>query len=135
MARIEEQSFEGGCHCQAVRFVVRARLEPVLACNCSICSKRGFLHVIVDKDRFTLLTSEEHLERYTFGTKTAQHLFCRRCGISSFYIPRSHPDGISVNARCLDDVDADALRAEPFDGQHWSDSIARLRAAAHDEIH
>ncbi len=135
MAAIEEQSFEGGCHCQAVRFVVRARLERVLACNCSICSKKGFLHLIVDKERFTLLTPEDKLERYTFGTKTAQHLFCRRCGICSFYLPRSHPDGVSVNARCLDDVDVSALPLEPFDGQHWEESVARLRFAAKDETH
>jgi hypothetical protein len=130
-----EPSSAGGCHCGDVRFVVRGRPERLLACNCSICSKKGFLHFIIGKERFTLLTPEEHLGRYTFGTHTAQHLFCRRCGISSFYLPRSHPDGVSVNARCLDDVDVDALLIEPFDGQHWEASMERLRARAADETH
>lgn len=131
--RSEEPTLTGGCHCGDVRFEVRARPTRVLACNCSVCSKKGFLHLIVDRERFKRTTPEDKLARYTFGTHTAQHLFCRRCGVCSFYLPRSHPDGVSVNARCLDDIEVDALPIEPFDGRNWEESVARLHGTDADE--
>ena len=88
----------GGCHCGAVRFEVDAPAEPeVLDCNCSMCSRRGYLHLIVDAKDFRLLEGEAVLTDYRFGTRTARHRFCSRCGIASFYVPRSHPEGFSVN--------------------------------------
>ncbi len=111
---------EGGCHCGAVRF--SAELGPRLTvqdCNCSMCSKTGFLHVIVPEDRFRLLAGAERLTSYSFNTGVARHLFCDTCGVKAFYRPRSNPDGWSVNARCLDDYTRLDLRIEPFDGQHW----------------
>ena len=101
----------GGCHCGAVAFEVDApaRLD-VQQCNCSVCSMTGFLHLIVPASRFRLLRGAEMLETYTFNTGTARHLFCRRCGIKSFYVPRSNPDGFSVNVRCLDPRDDRARR-------------------------
>src|SRR5688572_33180329 len=93
----------GGCHCGRVRFEVSAPAAMrVTECNCSICSKAGYLHLIVPADRFKLLTGSDALISYSFNTHTAKHLFCSTCGIKSFYVPRSHPDGVSVNARCLD---------------------------------
>jgi hypothetical protein len=121
------QMFVGGCHCGAVRFEVRASLEEVLECNCSICTKKGWLHVIVPKPHFVLLTDEAALSTYRFGTKTAQHHFCATCGVSSFYVPRSHPDGISVNARCLDGVDPRSLSPVPFDGQNWERNVGTIQ--------
>jgi hypothetical protein len=118
----------GGCHCGAVAFEVDApaRLDAQ-QCNCSVCSMTGFLHLIVPASRFRLLRGTEALETYTFNTGTARHLFCRRCGIKSFYVPRSNPDGFSVNARCLDTGTITALTVEPFDGRNWEASAGVLR--------
>src|SRR5262245_21080774 len=94
----------GGCHCARVRFEVVAPAKiSVSECNCSICGKAGYLHLVVPADRFKLLSGGDVLCTYTFNTGTAKHLFCSVCGIKSFYVPRSHPDGFSVNARCLDE--------------------------------
>jgi hypothetical protein len=110
----------GGCHCGQVRFEVTAPTQlRVSECNCSICAKSGYLHLIVPKTRFKLLSGEAHLTNYRFNTRTAQHLFCSVCGVKAFYIPRSHPNGYSVNARCLDEVAIEDLTIVPFDGRHW----------------
>lgn len=117
---MEMTKHQGGCHCGRIRFEVRAPSTiRVSQCNCSICSKSGYLALIVPKDRFTLQAGEEYLVEYTFHTRTAKHLFCSVCGIKSFYVPRSHPDGISVNARCLDPGTVDEMTIKAFDGQHW----------------
>jgi hypothetical protein len=117
----------GGCHCGQVRFEVFAPAELEVAdCNCSICAKSGYLHLIVPRSRFKLLSGAERLTTYRFNTGTAEHLFCAVCGIKSFYIPRSHPDGYSVNARCLDPGTVSALRVKPFDGQHWEQPAGSL---------
>ena len=110
----------GGCHCGRVRFQVTApaRLE-VSDCNCSICSKSGYLHLIVPKERFTLLSGEADLTTYRFNTGVAQHYFCSHCGVKSFYIPRSHPDGVSVNARCIDSETVESMSVTSFDGRNW----------------
>jgi hypothetical protein len=109
----------GGCHCGAVRFEVEAPERVVaLDCNCSLCAMTGFLHLIVPASRFRLLRGQDHLTTYTFGTRTAQHHFCRTCGIKSFYVPRSNPDGFDVNVRCLDRPPPE-LVIESFDGRDW----------------
>jgi hypothetical protein len=119
----------GGCHCRRVRFEADApaRLQ-VLQCNCSICRMTGFLHLIVPAARFRLLAGADALAEYRFGTGTARHLFCRHCGIKSFYVPRSHPDGWSVDARCLDPGTVQALEIVPFDD---ADRDAATAAIAH----
>ena len=110
----------GGCHCGDVAFEVEAPAAlTVQECNCSICSRTGFLHLIVPASRFRLLQGAESLTTYTFNTGTARHLFCLRCGIKSFYVPRSNPDGYSVNARCLDQATVRSLKVLPFDGRNW----------------
>src|SRR6202008_4533489 len=115
----------GGCHCGRVRFRVTADLSGVTECNCSICSKKGFLHLIVAPEQFELLTGTDALTTYRFNTGTAKHTFCSTCGIHSFYVPRSDPDKIDVNARCLDGGDAQSLSVEPFDGKNWEAAIER----------
>ena len=111
---------QGGCHCGRVRFEVRASaIINVSKCNCSICSKSGYLGMIVPQDRFTLKSGEDSLTEYRFDSGIAKHLFCKHCGIKSFYIPRSHPDGISVNARCLDSGTVEKMNITQFDGQNW----------------
>lgn len=114
---------EGGCHCGAVRFAIT--IEPpveLLDCNCSICSKTGFLHLIVPHDRFELLNGNDNLVSYRFGSGAAEHLFCRTCGIKSFYQPRSHPDAWSVHFRCLDLGHGLEPAIRAFDGQNWERS-------------
>lgn len=121
-------TFDGGCHCGAVRFRVTTD-EPLRAvvCNCSMCAKKGFVHLIVARDRFELLTPWEALSEYRFHTGTARHLFCQTCGIHSFYVPRSHPDGFDVNVRCLDGDALERFTLTSFDGRHWEDQIHTLR--------
>ncbi len=118
----------GGCHCGAVRFEVDAPARLLVHdCNCTICSMSGFQHLIVPGSRFRLLAGADALTEYTFNTGVARHLFCRRCGVKSFYVPRSNPDGFSVNARCLEAGTIDALLLEPFDGRNWEESAGQLR--------
>ncbi|MGC8535343.1 MAG: GFA family protein [Rhizomicrobium sp.] len=119
---------KGGCHCGAVAFEVETAEEiELLECNCSICSMTGFLHLIVPKSHFRLVRGEDILTTYTFATHSAKHLFCSRCGIKSFYVPRSHPDGFSVNYRCLKGFDFTSVVTTPFDGRHWGKSAAKLK--------
>jgi hypothetical protein len=117
----------GGCHCGAVRFEAEVAADVrLLDCNCAICTKGGYLHLIVPGADFRLLSGEDALVDYRFGTGAARHLFCRTCGIKSFYVPRSHPDGISINARSLDADDWRALPVDPFDGRNWEQARAAL---------
>ena len=110
----------GGCHCGRVRFEVDAPAElPVDDCNCSMCSRFGYLHLIVPADRFRLVQGRDALTTYTFNTGTAKHHFCSTCGVKSFYVPRSHPDGFSVNARCIDSPTVTGMKITPVDGKNW----------------
>jgi hypothetical protein len=102
-------------------------------CNCSICSKTGFLHLIIPKSRFKLLQGSEHLLTYTFNTGVARHLFCQVCGIKSFYVPRSNPDGYSVNVRCLDPSTVKNINVSQFDGQNWEQHAGELSHLSSDE--
>ncbi|HEX5420189.1 MAG TPA: GFA family protein [Gammaproteobacteria bacterium] len=113
-------TYIGGCHCGRVRFEVKAPADLTLSeCNCSICSKSGYLHLIVPAERFKLLSGGDVLTTYRFNTGTAKHLFCSQCGIKSFYVPRSHPDGFSVNARCLDHASLEGATIEQVNGREW----------------
>lgn len=119
----------GGCHCGRVRFEVRGEPRELLDCNCSVCARKGYLHWIVERRDFRLLTPWEALAEYRFGTRTARHLFCPVCGVHSFYVPRSHPEGYSVNARCVDGLDPSALPSRAFDGRDWERARAALDGA------
>ena len=117
----------GGCHCGRVRFEVEAPAEiEALDCNCSLCSMTGYLHLIVPAARFRLLRGEDALTTYTFNTGVAKHRFCRHCGIKSFYVPRSNPDGYDVNVRCLEAGTIRELTVTPFDGRNWEASGSTL---------
>ncbi|MBN9161995.1 MAG: aldehyde-activating protein [Myxococcales bacterium 68-20] len=118
---------EGGCHCGRVRFRVRTSERRALDCNCSMCGMKGFLHLIVTKDAFELLSGSEAITTYTWGTHVAKHTFCRFCGVHPFYTPRSHPDGVDVNVRCLDGDAASRFVVEPFDGKEWEANVDRIR--------
>ncbi len=123
-------TYTGGCHCGAVRFQVTVTDDRrVYNCNCSICRKKGFLHLIVPPEQFTLLQGAAHLTPYTFNTGIAKHLFCRTCGIHAFYRPRSHPDQFDVNVHCLDGDVVSHFQILPFDGANWEASIDTLRSS------
>ncbi len=110
--------YQGSCHCQAISFTVDApEMLEADYCNCSICSKSGYLHLIVPLTKFKLISGEESLATYTFGSGIAKHTFCRHCGIKPFYYPRSNPDGIDINAHCLD-TQAQSVNVTNFDGQN-----------------
>jgi len=117
----------GGCHCGAVRYEVLAP-DAIEAeeCTCSICRMTGYLHLEVEKERFRLLQGADKLTAYSFNTGAAKHLFCSICGIKSFYVPRSKPDGFSVNVRCLNDGAVRVTRITLFDGDHWEEHMAGL---------
>jgi hypothetical protein len=117
----------GGCHCGKVKFQFELPSSVIVhRCNCSICRKSGFLHLIVPAGRFRLLSGDGELSEYRFHTGVARHLFCSTCGIKSFYIPRSHPDSFSVNLNCIDLPETVAVTIEDFDGRNWSASRAGL---------
>lgn len=119
---------KGGCHCGSVTFEVEAPSNLTVAkCNCSMCSASGFIHLIVDKDQFVLLSGEDDITTYSFNTHTAKHKFCKKCGVKSFYIPRSHPDGISVNINSLDQSTITSIDYKNFDGKNWEKDVTNLR--------
>jgi hypothetical protein len=117
----------GGCHCGAVRFEVDAPATiEAFDCNCSMCSMSGYQHLIVPARDFRLLTSRDALACYTFNTGVAKHYFCARCGVKSFYVPRSHPDGYSVNVRCLERATIQSVKMTPYDGRNWERAAGAL---------
>ncbi len=120
-----ETVYRGGCHCGRVRYEVSGPMERVSQCNCSICTKKGYLHWIVSRERFRLLTPLSELATYVFNTGLATHHFCPVCGGASFYVPRSDPERIDVNVRCVEGVELEGLVPVPFDGRNWEESIRR----------
>jgi hypothetical protein len=117
---------EGGCHCGRVRFRARVDLDLLSQCNCSICTKKGILHLPIAAEDFELLQGKNALTVYTFGAGVAQHTFCPHCGMHTLYVPRSQPDRLTVNARCLDGIDGPSLKSiRFFDGRHWEKAQRR----------
>ena len=123
---IERIKVTGGCHCGAVRFEALSDPRPTLLdCNCSICAASGYLHLFIPHKHFTLLSGQERLTSYRFGTGEANHLFCNVCGVKSFYQPKSHPSCWSVNLNCLDNPRLLDPEIAPFDGRNWDEAAAR----------
>ena len=123
---MDAEWLDGGCHCGSVRFRARVSETSIaVQCNCSICAKKGFINLICAPDDFQLLQGEEHLSTYKFNTMTAEHRFCKNCGIHPFSRPRSHPGSYDVNARCLDEG-YDFLDIKPFDGINWEESVGSI---------
>lgn len=120
------EQIEGGCHCGAVRFRVAVERFEALECNCSMCTKKALLHLIVPRDRFTLLRGADVLTTYRFNTGIAQHTFCSVCGIHAFYTPRSHPDCVDVNVRCLDGDAPSRFSIAQFDGRNWEANVGSI---------
>ena len=120
---------QGSCHCGKVVFEYESAPLPAMECNCSLCRRKGALWQGVDNDRFKILSGEDDLGLYQFGTKTAKHFFCKNCGVSTFSNPRLAPDKWAVNLRCVDDVDLGALEVLPFDGRNWEEAAQAFRNA------
>ncbi|HTF35509.1 MAG TPA: GFA family protein [Myxococcota bacterium] len=120
-----ETVYRGGCHCGRVAYEVSGPIERISQCNCSICTKKGYLHWIVSRERFRLLTPPSQLATYRFNSGVAKHHFCPVCGVASFYVPRSDPDRIDVNVRCVEGVELAELEVVPFDGRNWEQSMRR----------
>jgi hypothetical protein len=117
----------GGCHCGAVRFSADLPDQVVaLSCNCSNCAMTGFIHVIVEPEKFHLEKGEGAQSEYTFNTRTAKHLFCKTCGVKSWYYPRSHPGKVSVNLRCFDRDQGLSGRIVDFDGANWEKNVNEI---------
>jgi hypothetical protein len=124
----------GGCHCGAVAFEVDAPASlAALDCNCSICRMTGFVHLVVPRSRFRLVRGADALIEYRFNTGAARHLFCRSCGVKSFYVPRSNPDGYSINVRCLDTATIEAVHVEPFDDGDRAAAEERIRGLSDED--
>ncbi len=118
----------GGCHCKQIQFEVLGEENiQILNCTCSICSIVNYKHYIVDKSKFKLIKGKDLLSNYTFNTKTAKHIFCKICGIKSFYIPRSHPDSISVNLNCIYSNTVKKIKIIKFDGKNWKKNINKIK--------
>jgi hypothetical protein len=117
----------GGCHCGAVLFEIEAPAEiEAVRCNCSICAMSGFLHLFVSRKNFRLLKGDDAITTYTFNSGVAQHYFCKHCGVKSYYLPRSHPDGLSVNVNCIKPESIDKIEEIAFDGQNWEQKVSEL---------
>ena len=124
-------TYTGRCHCGAVRFEADLDLtQPTYRCNCSICRRTRFWPAVAREEQFRLLAGEAELTEYRFNTRKNIHYFCRHCGVKSFYVPRSHPDGYSVNARCLDPSTIASMKIRPYDGRNWENAREELGARA-----
>jgi hypothetical protein len=117
--------YRGSCHCGALRFEAEGELAGLEVCNCSLCTRNGYVHWYVAPERFRLLSGESAFETYQFGTRTSQNHFCRTCGISPFRRARSDPDKVDVNVRCLEGVELDTLEVARFDGRNWEQAMER----------
>jgi hypothetical protein len=121
------RSYQGGCHCGRIRFEVRAALDYVVDCNCSLCRRRGALWHGANEADLRILAGEGELALYQFNTKTAKHYFCRHCGVHPFIRPRLDPGRWAFNVRCIDGVELSSIPVRPFDGEHWEAAAEALR--------
>lgn len=116
------KTYTGGCHCQKVRYEVdMEELTEAMSCNCSICSKRGWLLTFVPASSYRLITGADEVTTYNFNKNKIDHIFCKTCGTASY---GSGSDGagntmIAINVRCLDDIDVNILKINHVDGKNF----------------
>ena len=122
------KTYNGSCSCSKVTFKVKTELTRISKCNCSICTKKGIIHHVVDQNQFNLIYGKDSLSLYQFGTMRAKHYFCKHCGIHLFNNPRTYPEKVSVNVNCLDDYDLEKEMPKvfKFDGKNWEDAFKSL---------
>jgi hypothetical protein len=111
--------YEGSCHCARNTFEVDGELTGAIECNCSHCSRKGYLLWFVPRDNFRLITPESHLGTYTFNKHVIEHMFCLHCGCApfGFGVDEKGVPTVAVNVRCVDGVDLANLTRIPFDGR------------------
>ncbi|WP_020398220.1 GFA family protein [Kordiimonas gwangyangensis] len=125
----DKVTHKGGCHCGTVTFEFDGPSDlKAVTCTCSMCARTGFIHYFATQDEFRITSGADNLTEYTFNTRTAKHLFCKTCGVKSFYVPRSHPDGWSINTNCIDMATVTSLDIGEFDGANWEANIESLKA-------
>ena len=122
------KTYNGSCSCSKVTFEVKTELTRISKCNCSICTKKGIIHHVVDQNQFNLISGKDSLSLYQFGTMRAKHYFCKHCGIHLFNNPRTYPEKVSVNVNCLDDFDLEKEmpKVVKFDGRNWEEAFKSL---------
>ena len=122
------KNYNGSCSCSKVTFEVKTELTRISKCNCSICTKKGIIHHVVDQNQFNLISGKDNLSLYQFGTMRAKHYFCKHCGIHLFNNPRTYPEKVSVNVNCLDDFDLEKEmpKVVKFDGRNWEEAFKSL---------
>ena len=122
------KTYNGSCSCSKVKFEVETKLKRISKCNCSICTKKGIIHHVVDQNKFILISGKDNLSLYQFGTMRAKHYFCKHCGIHLFNNPRTYPEKVSVNVNCLDDFDLEKEmpKVVKFDGRNWEEAFKSL---------
>lgn len=129
-----DPELRGACHCGAVTFLVRGPVTSAMRCTCSICSRIGALWHGTDESGLKILSGEDALELYQFGTKTAKHYFCRYCGVHPFSRPRLNPKLWVANLRCIPAVNVETLPVLVFDGANWEEAarafLTRSKASA-----
>ena len=118
----------GSCHCQKVQYkIITPKEIKLIYCNCSICVIEDYKHLIIDKIKFELITGKNNVTTYSFNTHNAKHYFCKHCGIKSFYIPRSHPNSISINFRCIKNNKLKIKKIIKFKGKNWEKNINKIK--------
>ena len=122
------KTYKGSCSCSKVTFEVETKLKRISKCNCSICTKKGIIHHVVDQNKFILISGKDNLSLYQFGTMRAKHYFCKYCGIHLFNNPRTYPEKVSVNVNCLNDFDLEKEmpKVVKFDGRNWEEAFKSL---------
>ena len=118
----EYRQYVGSCHCGDVRFELQAKLTYAMDCNCSLCRRKGALWHSASDAALRIVSGEDDLALYQFGTLTAKHYACKRCSIAPFTRPRLDPSRWAVNLRCIDGLDLSSLEIRRFDGEHWEES-------------
>ena len=122
------KTYNGSCGCSKVTFEVETELKRISKCNCSICTKKGIIHHVVDQNQFNLISGKDSLSLYQFGTMRAKHYFCKHCGIHLYNNPRTYPEKVSVNVNCLDGYDLEKVitKVVKFDGKNWEEAFKSL---------
>ena len=108
----------GSCHCGKIAYSTDVETSEAMACNCSICRRKGYLLVFVPAEKFTLETPRDAITVYTFNKHVIRHQFCKTCGCAPFG-EGTGPDGkamVAINLRCAEGVDIAKLKITPFDG-------------------
>lgn len=110
------KEYVGSCHCQSVIYQVKCDIDMAYQCDCSLCTRKGAKMLYTEEANYTLLAGEQNLSKYQFNTHTAEHYFCKTCGIYTFHKTRTKPGMFGFNAGCLEELDSHQLPVEMIHG-------------------